>query len=169
MTFRLLFFFATLSISFAVSAASPAIDAFAQPVLLGMQLSAKHGERRGEISTAENACVQALPPSSFYGVVEGVMSDALTPSELATTDRFFSTPVGQKYLKHGVLRIYPAVGERAPEALPEFSDSEYRQLEAFAATSAGNALITRQVMQSAAAKQGYGARIRELSEGCRAK
>ncbi len=150
--------------------AEPAsVEAFAQPVLLGMQLSAKHGQRRGAIADAQLACVQALSPGAFYKVVGEVMAAALTSLESAAADRFFSTPVGQKYLKLGLLQIYPAVGEQAPESLPQFSDSEYRELEKFAATATGEKLIARQVMQSASAKQLYGVRIRELMEQCRAQ
>lgn len=152
-----------------VHAAPAAVEAFAQPVLLGMQLSAKQGGREGKISEDELACIQALTPSAFYKVVEGVVTAALTSQELATANRFFGTPVGQKYLKHGLIGLYSAVGERAPEPIPNFSDSEYRQLEAFAATPAGQALITRRVMQSAAVKQSYSTRIRELMEQCHMK
>jgi hypothetical protein len=146
-----------------------AVEAFSQPVLLGMQLSAKHGERRGEIPAAQLRCVQALSPSAFFPVVAAVMTAALTREELETANGFFATPVGRKYLKHGMLQLYPAVGEAAPEAPPNFSDAEYRELEAFARTSAGKAIITQRVMQSASAKRSYDARIRELMEQCSAK
>lgn len=169
MTLRTSLIVLCFAASSCANASPAAVDAFAQPVLLGMQLSAKQGVRKGAISEDQLNCIQALTPSAFYRVVEGVMAEALTPQELAAADRFFSTPVGQKYIKHGLLRIYPAVGERAPEPLPDFSDSEYGELEAFAATAAGQALIGRQVMQSVAAKQSYGTRIRELVEQCRAR
>ncbi|MCL2309745.1 MAG: hypothetical protein FWC42_05640 [Proteobacteria bacterium] len=156
-------------LSFAAGAASVGVDAFAQSVLLGMQLSAKHGESKGTIPDAQNACIQALTPSAFYNVVEKVMVSAFTPEEFAAINRFLSTSVGQKYLKLGLLRLYSSVGEKAPEPLPDFSDSEYRELESFAATSAGRALITRQVMQSEAARQAYNERIRELIKSCREK
>jgi hypothetical protein len=157
------------SVSSIACAGSAAVDAFSQPVLLGMQLSVKQGARKSAMPEEQLACVQRLKPSAFYAVVEEVMNSALTPPEVAEASRFFGTSVGQKYLKHGLLRIYPAVGERAPEPLPDFSDSEYKELEVFAAAPTGQALITRQVMQSVAAKQAYATRIRELLEQCRAK
>ena len=134
-----------------------------------MQVSAKHGEQRGAISASESQCLQALQPRALYSTVQQVMSTALTSGEQAAVNRFFSTPVGQKYAKHGLLQVYAALGEHAPEPLPEFSNAEHRQLEAFAATSAGQALISRQVMQSQAANQSYAVRIQELVEACRAK
>lgn len=150
-------------------AQSAAVDFFAQGVLLGMQLSAKHGERKGTASSAQASCVQALTPAVFHGAVADVMASSLTATDLPAADRFFATPVGQKYAKYGLLQIYPAVGERAPESLPTFSDAEYRELEAFAATPAGKRLIWDKVMQSASAKSTYDARIRELLDQCREK
>lgn len=146
-----------------------AVVAFSQPLLLGMQLAAKHGERRGEITATQLRCVQTLSPSAFFQVVATAMTAALTREELETANGFFATPVGRKYLKHGMLQLYSAVGETAPEALPNFSDAEYRELEAFAGTSAGKAIIAQRVMQSASAKCSYDARIRELMEQCSAK
>jgi hypothetical protein len=146
-----------------------AVEAFSQPVLLGMQLSAKHGESRGEIPAAQLRCVQELSPSAFFSVVAAVMTSSLTREDLDTANNFFASSVGRKYLKHGLVQLYSAVGEKAPEALPNFSDAEYSVLEAFARTSAGKAIITQRVMQSVSAKRSYDARIRELMVQCSAK
>jgi hypothetical protein len=153
-----------------IADAAPAeVDAFAQPALLGMQLAAKQWASRGAISAGQLSCVQRLVPSDLYQVVEESIASALTPQERAEANRFFDTSVGQKYLKHGLLQIYSAVGDKAPEPLPTFSGSEYKEVATFASTSAGQALITRQVMQSASAKQALNDRTRELMEQCRAR
>ena len=154
----------------AACATSPsAVDAISQPLLLGMQLSERQAERVGAASSAHNACIQALTPSAFYKVVEEVMSAALTPEQIATTNLFFNTPAGRKYLKYDLLRSYLAVGEKPPEAPPEFSDAEVKDVRAFAATSAGSALITRKVMLSQSAQKAYESRVVELNEACNAQ
>lgn len=81
-----------------------------------MQLSATHGERRGKIPAAQLQCVQALSPSAFFPVVAALMTGALAREEPETANRFSATPVGRKYLKHGMLQLYTAVGEATPEA-----------------------------------------------------
>lgn len=158
-----------VAVTSVTSAQTAAVDFFAQATLLGMQLSAQHGARKGAISSAQATCVQALKPIAFYGTVGQVLASALDSKDLPAVDRFFTTPVGRKYAKYGLLQIYPAVGERAPEPLPTFSDSEYRELEVFAATPAGRRLISDKVMQSVEAKSAYDSRIRELLEQCREK
>ncbi|OWQ85204.1 hypothetical protein CDN98_17110 [Roseateles terrae] len=97
------------------------------------------------------------------------MTSVLAPQDLSAADQFFATPVGEKYAKYGLLQIYLAVGERAPESLPTFSDAEYRELETFAATPAGKRLILDKGMQSASAKSIYDRKIRELLDQCREK
>lgn len=141
--------------------------AFAQSVLLGMQLSVKKAEQEGTTSPETSACVQRLAPEVFVAPIEAVMSAALTQQQRDDADRFFASGVGEKYLKHGLLQIYAAVGQKPPEASPSFSDVEYRALSSFAATSAGQLLITGQVMQSPAARQLYGKRVRELLDECK--
>ncbi|MBB3195878.1 hypothetical protein [Roseateles terrae] len=153
----------------AANAQSVAADFFAQGVLLGMQLSAKHGERKGTTSSGQAACIQALKPTAFHDAVNEAMTSVLAPQDLSAADQFFATPVGEKYAKYGLLQIYLAVGERAPESLPTFSDAEYRELETFAATPAGKRLILDKGMQSASAKSIYDRKIRELLDQCREK
>lgn len=142
-------------------------QAFAQSALLGMQLSVKKAEQEGTASHETCACVQRLAPEVFVATVDAVMSAALTQQERDDADRFFSSGVGRKYLKHGLLQLYVAVGQKPPEAPPSFSDVEYSALSSFAATSAGQLLITRQVMQSPAARQLYVRRISELLDECK--
>jgi hypothetical protein len=112
-------------------------------------------------------CIEALPGSSFDEAVSGVMAHVLTANELEATEAFMSTPVGRKYAEHGLLLAYAAVGERPPRPSPEFSDSEYRQIEVFADTPAGRLIFHRKVMESADARRAYASRIRELLAQCR--
>ncbi|WP_147307118.1 hypothetical protein [Roseateles depolymerans] len=142
-------------------------EAFAQAALLGMQLSVKKAAQEGGASHETYACVQRLTPEVFVAAVDAVMSAALTQQQRDDADRFFSSDVGRKYLKHGLLQTYNAVGQKPPEALPSFSDVEYSALSSFASTSTGQLLITRQVMQSPAARQVYGRRISELVAECK--
>ena len=94
--------FAVTSIA---NAQSTTVDFVSQGVLLGMQLSVKHGERTGAVSSAQAACVQALTPKAFHGAVGEVVASALGAVDLPTANRFFATPVGQKYAKYGLLQI----------------------------------------------------------------
>jgi hypothetical protein len=169
---RLFGFFLGVVVVEAVPAAPAfpaAVDAMAQPVLLGMQLSTRKAAQRKTISEMANACVQSLRPNAFYGEVERILIASFSEKELAAIDRFFRTPVGQKYLRYGVLQLYSVVGERAPEPLPTFSDSEYKEIESFAVTPAGQMLVAGRVMQSHAARQAYDARIGELLESCKTR
>ena len=143
-----------------------ATRAFTESAYLGMQLSVQQGKKAGSVTASRAQCVEHLPKSSFHPVVLQLLKQFLSQADLAATELFLATPVGQKYIKFGVLRIYPSVGAPLPEPLPEFSDAEYKELEAFAATGAGQLLIKNQVMQSAAARQAYGAHIRGLLASC---
>lgn len=134
-----------------------------------MQLSAKQGVKLGKLTSAQASCVQALSPSAFQGVVEKVMASAFDAKDLAVADRFYASTTGRKYTKYGMIQLYSAAGERAPEALPTFSDAEYRELEAFAATPVGKRLIREQAMASPAAKNALIGRIQELIRQCQAR
>lgn len=138
----------------------------AEAVVVGMHLSAKHAVASGNISEARAQCVLAIEPSAFHAIVGAQLKRLLTAEQLRATEAFFTTPVGKKYAKYGILQIYRGVGEPLPMPLPEFSDSEYKEVEVFAATDAGQLFIGRQVMQSEAARQAYGGRIRQLLEEC---
>ncbi|MBU1235298.1 MAG: hypothetical protein KJ634_04775 [Gammaproteobacteria bacterium] len=148
---------------------SIAVATFAKSSLIGMQLSVRKAERQGKIPANVSACVQSLDDSSFTAVFATLLADNLSKSELQATEDFFSTRVGGKYAKHGLMQIYTSVGETPPEPLPTFSDAEYKELERFGSTTAGEKLIVRKVLESASARQAIGSRIQGLLSLCRTK
>ena len=142
---------------------------FAKSSLVGMQLSVRRAQLQGKVPATVSECVQLLDDSSFIQVFASLLAENLTPSERQDTDHFFSTPVGRKYAKHGLMQVYTAVGETPPEPVPTFSDPEYKELERFASTTAGEKLIVRKVLENASARQSIGSRIQTLLNQCRAK
>jgi len=159
---------ACLSTGLAAHAVSTTAQITAQSALIGLQLAAKHREARGGLSTAQNACIQALQPSELNETTERVVAAALSADEITAADKFFASLPGSKFAKQGLLGIYTALGEKPPEPLPALSPAETKAIEAFAATPAGQALLTRQVLQSPAAREAYDGRIRELVARCQA-
>lgn len=148
---------------------SAVVHAFSAPALLGMQLSAQRGFRRGLLGEKEIGCVMALKQSEFYPVVSRLVDANLASAEQATANEFFQSAVGRKYAKHGLLQLYPAVGERAPEPLPDISDAEYRRIEDFSRTAAGRKIFNERFMQRVVARQALDERIQELLAQCRAQ
>ncbi len=150
----------------AVEEGAALVHAFAAPAVLGMKLSAKKGNRRGVLGDKELTCVLALEPSEFYPAVRRLLDANLTPTELVAANGFFQSTVGQKYAKHGLLQVYPAVGERAPEPLPDISDAEYKHIEVFSTTAVGHKFFNDRFMQRVAARQALDERIQELLAQC---
>lgn len=159
---------ACLLASFAAQAVSTTAQITAQSALLGVQLAAKQREAKGGLPAAQNACIQALKPSEFYETTERVVTAALSAGEVAAADQFFNSVPGRKYATHGLLGIYTALGEKAPEPLPAILATDNKAIEAFSASPAGQALFTRLVLQSPAARQAYDDRARELVTRCQA-
>jgi hypothetical protein len=148
---------------------SIAVMTFAKSALLGMQLSVRKGQEQGKVPSSVAGCVQSLDDLSFREVFVSLVSSNLNDQEIQATEQFFHSSVGQKYAKHGRLQIYTSVGERPPEPLPSFSDAEYKEVEKFSLTSAGEKLIARKVLQGPAAQQAIGAHIQRLLKACNAK
>ncbi len=165
---RTLVLTACLLASFAAEAVSTTAKITAQSALLGLQLAAKQREAKGSLPAAQNACIQALQPSEFHDTTERVVKTALSADDVAAADQFFNSVPGRKYATHGLLGIYTALGEKAPEPLPALSVADNKAIEAFAASPAGQALLTRQVLQSPAARDAYDGRSRELVMRCQA-
>ena len=148
---------------------SSTVSVFAKSALTGMQLSVRKGQQQGKVPTEVGTCVQSLRDTSFNIVLASLLAESLSPSEMRAADAFFGTPVGRKYAKYSLLQIYEAVGEQAPEPLPAFTDAEYKELEAFSRTRAGDKLIVRRVLESKAAQQAIGSQIQALLSSCGAK
>jgi len=166
MIHRSLVLAACLLASFAAEAVSTTAQITAQSALLGLQLSAKHRAAKGTLPAAQNACIQALKPAEFHETTEKVVTTSLSASEIAAADQFFNSVPGRKYATHGLLGIYTALGEKLPELLPAISATENQAIEAFTASPAGQALFTRNVLQSQAARDAYDGRARELVMRC---
>ena len=145
------------------------VENLGKAALLGMQLSVRRGQQEGKVSSSIATCVSSLDKSSFYSVYEVLVPQALSANEVKDTEAFFKGAIGQKYAKHGLLQIYSSVGVQPPEPLPNFSDAEYKVLEDFSRTSAGEKLIAKKVFETFAARQAVSSRIRELMELCRRK
>lgn len=148
---------------------SNTVSVFAKSALTGMQLSVRKGQQQGKVPPAVGTCVQSLRDTSFNIVLASLLAESLSPSEMQAADAFFGTQVGKKYAKHSLLQIYEAVGEPAPEPLPAFTDAEYKELEVFSRTRAGDKLIVRRVLESKPAQQAIGSQIQALLSTCGAK
>lgn len=150
----------------AKSDSEASIRAFAKPALLGMQLSIKRGRQAGKVPSAVARCVAALNTDSFFTVYDALLMRELTASEQQVAEEFYKSSAGIKFAKHGLLQVYLAVGEKAPESLPTFSQAEMKELEGFSKTSAGDKLIVKKVMQSLGAARVVNSRINELLTQC---
>jgi hypothetical protein len=142
------------------------VQNFAQASLLGVQLAIKHAHQNGKVSTATANCVAALKPGAFAGVYEQLLKSELTEEEQVATETFFKSATGAKYAKLGFLQVYQAVGEQAPEALPEFSSAEIAEVESFGRTPAGDKLIRRKALEQPAVMAPINQRIKELIAAC---
>lgn len=142
------------------------VNTLAQSALLGMQLSIKRGYQAGKVPGSVANCVAVLKTDSFAPMYEALLKSELTPAEQQATESFFKSSVGSKYAKHGLLQIYLAVGEKAPESLPSFSPAEMKELEGFSKTSAGEKLMIKKVMQTPAAAQAVNTTISQLLSQC---
>jgi hypothetical protein len=166
----------TLLMLLMVAAATPAlasaadtpvtVENFAQASLLGVQLAIKHAHLNGKVSGATADCVAALKPDAFAGIYEKLLKSELTEDEQVATETFFKSATGAKYARLGFLQIYQAVGEQAPESLPDFSSAEIAEVESFGRTSAGDKLIRKKALEQPAAMGPVNQRIKELIAAC---
>jgi hypothetical protein len=69
-------------------------------------------------------------------------------------------------LEARLLQVYAAVGMAAHEPLPAFSNAEYKELEAFSRTAAGNKLIAQKVMESLGARRTVMQQIQQVVSSC---
>lgn len=152
----------------AAQAVSMTAQITAESALIGLQLAAKQRAAKGLLPAEQNACFQALKPIEYFETAEAVVAQALSPAELAAAEKFFGSLPGLKYARHGMLAIYPALGEPLPAPLPEITPADGQVIEAFTATPAGQALLKRQVLQTFAAREALDRRGQELVARCRA-
>lgn len=149
--------------------ASPAASAFAKSILIGMQLSVHKGLQQGQTPAAVDTCVQALDASSFDGVFQSYLSKNLSAGELREADEFFASAAGAKLAQHGQLQVYLDAGEKAPEPMPTFSDTDNRTIDTFNHTAVDEKLFASNLLGSPDAQQVIRSRITELLNGCSPK
>lgn len=159
---------ACLLASFTAGAASTTAQITARSALIGLQVAAQQRQAKGVLPAAQNDCIQALQPDALYATTERVVAEALSADEVAAADRFFNSLPGRKYALHALLGIYTALGEKPPEPFPLITAEDGKAVEAFAASTAGQALLKRQVLQAPQARLAYDARIQELVTRCKA-
>lgn len=159
---------ACLLASTAAQAVSATAEITAESALIGLQLAAKRRAAKGLLPAEQAACYQALKASDYHDTAEKIVTGALAPAEVAAADAFFRSIPGRKYALHGLLSIYPSLGEKPPEPLPLLTEEDGRLIEAFAATPAGQALLKRQVLQSLPAREALDRRGQELVARCMA-
>lgn len=152
----------------AAQAVSMTAQITAESALIGLQVAAKQRAAKGLLPAEQNACFQALKSSEYFETAEAIVTKALSPADIAVADKFFESLPGRKYARHGVLAIYPALGEPLPAPLPELTPADGQAIEAFTATPVGQALIKRQVLQSWPAREALDRRGQELVARCRA-
>jgi hypothetical protein len=144
-------------------------EVYGKVALVGMQLSvqkrASEGKYPGEIA----ACVNTLPTSAFNSVLDSAIKDNLSDAERDSATAFFASSAGLKYTKAGTVQIYRAMNMDSPEPMPQFSSSEYKELETFTHTSAGEKLILKKVLEVGSARQEMGTRVQELMHSCNDK
>ncbi|RTL39100.1 MAG: hypothetical protein EKK53_17760 [Burkholderiales bacterium] len=152
----------------AAQAVSVTAQITAESALVGLQVAARQRAAKGLLPAEQNACFQALKSSEYFETAEAIVNKALSPAELAAADAFFESLPGRKYARHGVLAIYPALGEPLPAPLPELSAADGQAIEAFSATPVGQALLKRQVLQTWPAREALDRRGQELVARCKA-
>ena len=142
------------------------VQSFAQASLLGIQLAVKHGRQQGKVAPAMADCVAAFKPDTFVEVFDKLVRSTLTEDEQQTTEAFFNSPTGVKFSKLGILQVYGAVGDTAPEPLPVLTDAEKADVEAFSKTPAGDKLMLKKAFEQPAAMANINQRIKELLSQC---
>ena len=165
---RILVLAACLMASAAAQAVSTTAEITARSALIGLQLAAQQRTAKGLLPVEQNACYQALQASEYHQTAEALVQAALSPAEVLQADQFFNSVPGRKYALHGLLGIYPALGEKPPEPLPVLTEADAKAIEAFAASPVGQALLKRQVLQSLPAREALDRRAQELVTRCKA-
>ncbi len=141
-------------------------EVYGNAALVGMQLSVQKRASDGSFPTNVAVCLSALPSSTFNNVFDTAIKDNLSADEIAAATAFFASPAGQKYAKTAIAQIYTSMGMKSPEAIPEFSATEYTELAKFTHTSAGDKLIIKRILEGGIAHQDMGTRVQELLHSC---
>lgn len=150
---------------------SQLIIVLSEAALTGMQLSVKKSVQNGKVSQSITECVSLIDSSSFNAIFEYVVNEQFTSDEKEKVEEFLKSPLGIKYAKYDVYRLYLALGFPSPEPVPSFSIKERRSLEEFSETSAGNKFMFKlaPVLMSKPILMLTSSKIGELLSACGAK
>lgn len=142
---------------------------FGQASLLAVQLAVKHAHQNGKMSAATADCVAALKPDSLSEAYDALLKKELTEEEQQATETFFKSATGVKYAKLNLLQVYGAMGEQAPEPLPQLSPAEMAEVQSFSKTPAGDKLMHQKALERPAAIAPVNQRASELLKQCAAR
>ena len=137
--------------------------------LSALQVEMRKALKEGKVSADIVECVGQLPASSFAGTFQELLREILDPEELRVADAFWSSTAGKKYARHGQLRFYTQLGVSLPEAIPQFSERELREVETYGGTSAGEKLMFEKALENPFAVRTILARRVALLATCDAK
>ena len=141
-------------------------QSFAQASLLAIQLAIKHGQQAGKVPAATADCVARFKPDSFVEAFDKLVKSTLSEDEQQATEMFFKSATGAKYTRLNLMQVYLAMGEQAPEPLPEFSSSERAEVESFGKTAAGDKLLVKKAFEQPAAIAAVNQRLKDLLSQC---
>lgn len=134
--------------------------------MAGLKLAAKSDTGDTEEDRAIKNCIQKLDDSAFHDVIEAFLTRRFSKAELASMEKFMSSPAGKKYAKNRILAGHALVGEAQPEPLAELTPDDVKVIEQFHSTSLGKRLVSVNGLWDDAAEKAIKARGNELFEGC---
>ena len=149
-----------------VTRTSPTATLVAKASLLGMKLGVQNKWQEGKFSSASNSCVQALKSDELVPGFTAAIAESMGIEDLQAADAFLTTPLGEKYAASALLRGYVAHGLELPQPMPEFSDKELAELQAFCQTSAGRKLMQEELLSIPVWRQMIRAGLLKLVEPC---
>ena len=135
-------------------------------VLLSMRFDFEDGVKRKEGSPAAVECIHRIPRSALTPVFENLASELMSPKDLAAGADFFEGPVGRKVTALGLAYFLAARGRGPAPRKSSITPKEERAFQAFARTSAGQALVVEQLFTSDAAEMVVTARMYTLAVPC---
>ena len=146
---------------------SVATRGFAESFLLGFQLAVHKGREQGKVSEKVDSCVAKLDATATFGaIIQAQLVQIFTSPERQELDTFFSSPVGKKFIRQGVLQVYSQTGTPPPEPAPTYSASETAELDRFRHTSTGTKLMDPSTMAPLTEPPGARERLLEVLSSC---
>lgn len=110
----------------------------ADEVIAGAMKTGLRNNKTGiNLSDAQTACLDAVPPSAFSDAVTTALAEGLSNEELVSAIAFYRTPAGANYVK-SIVALTKDTGQ--PLAL---SDADAESVRGFASTAAGDKLLKK--------------------------